>query len=661
MHNADYTSVPIPYHAQQPYSQTANHNPNPNPNQNLSEPIYYAPPSYASAPPFSPNPTYNPPPHPSADYSTAYHPTSSSYTSFPQAPDPIPAAPSYSQPQSTYSLPQFEVHGSYQPPAQTQGQTQLPFYDQPALDYNSNLNPNPVSPNSHYPSIHPSSQLPQFTTTLHETPYDNLEVNLGRSRSDLGAELYGKQADSGYSGYRSDSLYGKDEGVYAYKGSSEPYGARGTAPKSSTWSGFDDFGRPIGYSSSSSSGKERSLNSGLKVVRAVPKADTQQDARSGVQKFRVKLLAESGGQSTMDVLCQLDMYPFVVLSFGGLYGTGGLSLSRAPPRDSSSHPCSKAKISAVHVHPDSPPHESQTHAYRARRIYPFVVDMVNFPAYRGRVCVVNNDRLISPIGLDGIRMLDPSTGRILRIYLLDTITRCEAIDSSTFAFWSKSSVDIEPRRIRLQSTNYTTNAILDTVTAAIVQYKEMSERSRPEYPKISEQPPEKKKGLADFMKVIKPANEEKEHWVPDEAVAKCTGCGTDFSAFVRKHHCRNCGDIFCDKCTHSRTALTADENAPVVRVCERCMAEVSHRLSKAKEAASRPTLVQSHEDLAKKLLEEMERSCKVSGSKSDGSGRRMKEVACPTCTVHLQVQVPSSGSETIECGVCQHPFLVTGH
>ncbi|KAF8410404.1 hypothetical protein HHK36_002933 [Tetracentron sinense] len=49
------------------------------------------------------------------------------------------------------------------------------------------------------------------------------------------------------------------------------------------------------------------------------------------------------------------------------------------------------------------------------------------------------------------------------------------------------------------------------------------------------------------------------------------------------------------------------------------------------------------------------------GSKSDESGSRMREVACPICTVHLQVSVPSSGSETIECGVCQHPFLVSAH
>ena len=27
----------------------------------------------------------------------------------------------------------------------------------------------------------------------------------------------------------------------------------------------------------------------------------------------------------------------------------------------------------------------------------------------------------------------------------------------------------------------------------------------------------------------------------------------------------------------------------------------------------------------------------------------------------MQVQVPASGSETIECSVCQHPFLVSAH
>lgn len=45
----------------------------------------------------------------------------------------------------------------------------------------------------------------------------------------------------------------------------------------------------------------------------------------------------------------------------------------------------------------------------------------------------------------------------------------QRFDSTTFAFWSKSPVDIEPRRIRLQSNSYTTNTLLDTVTAATIQ------------------------------------------------------------------------------------------------------------------------------------------------------------------------------------------------
>lgn len=401
--------------------------------------------------------------------------------------------------------------------------------------------------------------------------------------SDVGAgaggfDYYGKRTESSVSRYEpsgggSGGGGGYGDGVYAYQGGkAEPYGARGTGAKSSTWKEkvvFDDFGRPIGGGSGGLGGKDSSVSS-PKIVKAVPKVESREDVKGGVQKFRVKLLAESGGQSTMDVLCQ--------------------------------------------------------------------------------------------IGLDGIRMLDPSTSRTLRIYPLDTVTRCEVYDSSTLAFWSKSSVDIEPRRIRLQSNSYTTNTLLDTITAATFQVKEMGGRSRPvDAVKVTEQSTEKKKGLGDWMNIIKPPNEEKDHWVPDEAVTKCTGCGSDFSAFNRKHHCRNCGDIFCDKCTHGRIALTSEDNAPQVRVCDRCMLEVTHRLSSAKEAAaSRSSGLQSHEDLAKKLQEELERNHKPSsGYKSEGSSRRMKEVACPTCTVHLQVQVPSSGSETIECGVCQHPFLVS--
>jgi hypothetical protein len=68
------------------------------------------------------------------------------------------------------------------------------------------------------------------------------------------------------------------------------------------------------------------------------------------------------------------------------------------------------------------------------------------------------------------------------------------------------------------------------------------------------------------------------------------------------------------------------------------MAEVTQRLANAREAANRP-IVHSHEDLAKKLQEAMDINKRSSSGtrSSDASGKRMREVACPICTVHLQV------------------------
>lgn len=39
-------------------------------------------------------------------------------------------------------------------------------------------------------------------------------------------------------------------------------------------------------------------------------------------------------------------------------------------------------------------------------------------------------------------------------------------------------------------------------------------------------------------------------WVPDENVLKCNECNVDFSMMNRRHHCRNCGKIFCYYCSN---------------------------------------------------------------------------------------------------------------
>lgn len=51
-----------------------------------------------------------------------------------------------------------------------------------------------------------------------------------------------------------------------------------------------------------------------------------------------------------------------------------------------------------------------------------------------------------------------------------------------------------------------------------MQFKEMGGSRRPvEALKTNEQPTERKKGLGDWMNMIKPPNEEKDHWVTLDA------------------------------------------------------------------------------------------------------------------------------------------------
>ncbi|KAH9158663.1 hypothetical protein LEN26_002819 [Aphanomyces euteiches] len=57
-------------------------------------------------------------------------------------------------------------------------------------------------------------------------------------------------------------------------------------------------------------------------------------------------------------------------------------------------------------------------------------------------------------------------------------------------------------------------------------------------------------------------------WVPDAASDDCMVCHTAFSAFRRKHHCRNCGALVCGSCSKGR--LRFDGNEHKSRVCDIC-------------------------------------------------------------------------------------------
>ncbi|XP_053671920.1 protein RUFY3 [Anopheles nili] len=78
-------------------------------------------------------------------------------------------------------------------------------------------------------------------------------------------------------------------------------------------------------------------------------------------------------------------------------------------------------------------------------------------------------------------------------------------------------------------------------------------------------------------------------WTPDKVVSKCTGCDKEFGMTRRKHHCRNCGKIFCSSCSEHVATLPsfagsqrADQQSPPngskpVRVCDYCWEKLASR------------------------------------------------------------------------------------
>lgn len=59
-------------------------------------------------------------------------------------------------------------------------------------------------------------------------------------------------------------------------------------------------------------------------------------------------------------------------------------------------------------------------------------------------------------------------------------------------------------------------------------------------------------------------------WIPDVQAPKCMSCGSNFTVMKRRHHCRNCGKVFCARCSSNSVPLPKYGLVKPVRVCNKC-------------------------------------------------------------------------------------------
>ncbi|KAK3736341.1 hypothetical protein QZH41_020792 [Actinostola sp. cb2023] len=94
--------------------------------------------------------------------------------------------------------------------------------------------------------------------------------------------------------------------------------------------------------------------------------------------------------------------------------------------------------------------------------------------------------------------------------------------------------------------------------------------SLPDSTQSGEQPPSHGSGDESSWIEVEEIDTEPTRWVPDHAVTKCANCDTEFWIVNRKHHCRNCGLVFCSTCSNHNLPVPDEQLYDPVRVCLSC-------------------------------------------------------------------------------------------
>lgn len=92
----------------------------------------------------------------------------------------------------------------------------------------------------------------------------------------------------------------------------------------------------------------------------------------------------------------------------------------------------------------------------------------------------------------------------------------------------------------------------------------------------------------------------KAHWKANSSSNSCNSCSTPFSLFNRRHHCRHCGELFCDKCSSYEVRLDPGCNFHIlgqkVRACDSCFDMYKKFIDRTEDATDIHLLAKFSED-----------------------------------------------------------------
>jgi len=134
--------------------------------------------------------------------------------------------------------------------------------------------------------------------------------------------------------------------------------------------------------------------------------------------------------------------------------------------------------------------------------------------------------------------------------------------ASRFAAIPSSSPHAAPAAERSRQSNV--SMVSSTSSATVSGWDEMSRSSRFSTASAS--------SVASSASSVSSFASSADRWAPQRSSSSCNRCHERFSLLKRSHRCRQCGYLFCQKCSRFRAALPGHTHKS--RVCETCFPKV---------------------------------------------------------------------------------------